>query len=434
MFRGDSSNSWYPGQRTTPPQGPFSGGGAGDIVSSLVGKLRQFLGVDSPLTAKDQEEKKPEKAEHNFDAILEAMLSKMVAMNMAASLLGPPPAKKAEEEHAQAQQPAVQQTITPLLKTELEPILKLTSVLEKLVAVLSVQTSQVPAPSMMKPGEDVKEAWPGKKKDEVPTQQAGRPNPSSPFSAGLQHFLGRMFQNQLGPILGKLYGGAKGGGVTPTGPGGGPGTVTPRPPGAPDIFNPWDKGKTQVDDLMTNPRSEQVMSSLSRTVGQFASLFGRFGKPFQAVASFGDHLFRGIEKLKDWNAALHTQDVRFAEFSGAMARVMAEQQVRDIQWSRQRGDARAESARFREEAQSRLRQQMSGIDDTIAKFRNTVVGGLMHGIGGVLEFGANIVGGTTHPTPEQEAADRAQGMAMLNFLEGAQEGWVTRFGRPRRHN
>jgi hypothetical protein len=100
------------------------------------------------------------------------------------------------------------------------------------------------------------------------------------------------------------------------------------------------------------------------------------GGVIKKVGEFGESLFKGIERLRAWNDRLHENDRRFAEWSASMAQVMSERQMRDILLAQERGERRAPSARYREEASSAFEREMAPMEDAIGNFQNMVAGWL----------------------------------------------------------
>lgn len=87
------------------------------------------------------------------------------------------------------------------------------------------------------------------------------------------------------------------------------------------------------------------------------------------VGKFVGALGSAIDQLNKWSDGLHQTNMGFAEFSGAMAQVQAESQVRKIVLDQQRGDVRAEAARRLSEARDR-RERATG--ELMDAFHNRV--------------------------------------------------------------
>lgn len=106
--------------------------------------------------------------------------------------------------------------------------------------------------------------------------------------------------------------------------------------------------------------------------------------PEEVIGKFVKSMMAPIEGLKKMGDLLHANNMRFAEFSGGMARVEANQMRRDIYFSKARGDARAESAEELAQARQNFRERLSPFDDAWANFSNNIGAGL-------LNFGTNEV-------------------------------------------
>ncbi len=99
-----------------------------------------------------------------------------------------------------------------------------------------------------------------------------------------------------------------------------------------------------------------------QVIGTILQTAGAFLKAGEQVLKFGD--------------ALHETNMKFAEYSASMAFVQAEQQMRDIQLSQERGERRAGSARMLAGSRHRFNQRWAVVEDKLA---NTS-GGIMSAI------------------------------------------------------
>lgn len=113
--------------------------------------------------------------------------------------------------------------------------------------------------------------------------------------------------------------------------------------------------------------------------GGMGAISGRMmasGNPYVmaagAIVKFATSMIEGVEKLRNWNEALHNSNRQFADFSGQMALVMAEDDARTIQLKREQGDRRAETARELAEAKSRLDRRVAPIEDWFANLKNKI--------------------------------------------------------------
>lgn len=150
----------------------------------------------------------------------------------------------------------------------------------------------------------------------------------------------------------------------------------------------------------------------------------KMGLPF---AKLGEELSRSVDKLRDWNEHLHDSNMQFAEFSGAMANVQAEQLQRDIALGRERGERRAESARYLAEGKSEFNQNFTGFEDAAANIKNWATGffdkalaKITTPLGYIGDRLAELTSGTAKNSEEM-------------FLEeGFKDMWTERYGKPPR--
>jgi hypothetical protein len=75
--------------------------------------------------------------------------------------------------------------------------------------------------------------------------------------------------------------------------------------------------------------------------------------------------FEAVDKLRGWADTLHESNMRFKEFSAAMANVAANQEVREMMLSQERGDRRAGSAGKLADAKQDLTETLAPLFDSI---------------------------------------------------------------------
>lgn len=137
--------------------------------------------------------------------------------------------------------------------------------------------------------------------------------------------------------------------------------------------------------------------------------------PIKFIAAIGE----GVEKLRDWNDKLHEANMKFAEFSASMARVQAEQQMRDIQLSQERGERRAESAQRLAEARHRLNRNLAPIEDAFANLKNNLTADLLGPLNRLIE---RLLG---------ESGEVGEGFTLNETMGGiASMGWMASYGLP----
>ena len=189
-------------------------------------------------------------------------------------------------------------------------------------------------------------------------------------------------------------------------------------------------------DVSQSQRAGNVVGAGLNAVGDAAMVAGGpVGLTIGAVAKLGAGLAKSVEKLRDWNEGLHKANMAFAEFSGQMTTVQVEQEIRDMQLSRERGDRRASHARDLAEQKSKLDQKLAVFEDfgsmiqdkTATAFTGlanhllesrTFLGGAIPALGDLL---ARIQGGSG----EENDLDK--------WMKASDEtNWAAEYGRPRR--
>ncbi len=110
-----------------------------------------------------------------------------------------------------------------------------------------------------------------------------------------------------------------------------------------------------------------AMGATSSAFGAAGSLAGAipgpWGRVIGGLAKLGEVLTGAIDKLRIWGDKLHEGNMRFAEFSAAMTSVQVGQEVRDIEYSRERGEVRAHHAERLAEEKSRFRETFKHDED-----------------------------------------------------------------------
>lgn len=91
-------------------------------------------------------------------------------------------------------------------------------------------------------------------------------------------------------------------------------------------------------------------------------------------AEYVSLLGESIDGLRNWNRELYENNIRFKEFSGGMAAVAAQQMVRDIWLSRERGDRLAPTAMYQAEKKHALEVTVSKMEDAVTSAQNVISG------------------------------------------------------------
>lgn len=192
-------------------------------------------------------------------------------------------------------------------------------------------------------------------------------------------------------------------------------------------------------DQSQSQRLGNVVGSGLNAVGDAAMVAGGpVGLTIGAVTKLGAGLAKSVEKLRDWNEGLHKANMAFAEFSGQMTTVQVEQQIRDMQLSRERGDRRADSARFLAESKSSLDRKFSVYEDAFAKVSNYTAGALSKITESVLtnaergSFGPGI-GLGLQAFKWFGSMGSEQETDLDKWMKASDEtNWAAEYGRPRR--
>ena len=115
--------------------------------------------------------------------------------------------------------------------------------------------------------------------------------------------------------------------------------------------------------------SDSEIGGIGNIIGAGGTLGGLLpdpiGKAVKGILGFSDALLNVPDSLKKMGDAIHHSNIRFAEFSGHMAKVKALQDVRDIFLSRERGNRRAEKAEEFAQAKNRFDKALGNVEDKI---------------------------------------------------------------------
>ena len=144
------------------------------------------------------------------------------------------------------------------------------------------------------------------------------------------------------------------------------------------VANTFGHGKTAYQHLSTGAtgqfggpqgtelygdRPEAAAVETFKGLDSIGKMLGPAGLPLRGLAKLGEVAFGAVDRLKMWSHELHQANMRFAEFSGSMAMVQAEQQVRDISYSIRRGEARAGMAQQQAFWASAARESTADFED-----------------------------------------------------------------------
>lgn len=136
---------------------------------------------------------------------------------------------------------------------------------------------------------------------------------------------------------------------------------------------------------MQNPNNLQGAGSGLRAMGSMAGMIPAVGKPIEAFTKLADVVLKTTDRLQKWMDSLHEQNMQFAEFSSSMSKVKAEQQVRDMKLSQQKGEARAGSAKYLAEGKSQLAQATAPFENIWAEAKGAVGGFFARGLAMIID-------------------------------------------------
>lgn len=153
-----------------------------------------------------------------------------------------------------------------------------------------------------------------------------------------------------------------------------------------------------VGKFLTSEKGADATSGLFKAGFHGAMLSGPMGAVVAPFMKLGEVVSNVVSQVQDWNESLHESNIRFSEFSGAMAQVKADQMVRDIEFSQERGDARAFSADKLAKAKHSMNQAMAPIDDALANMRNELGAALSEVLTPLIKDIAPYIKGTAEAT------------------------------------
>lgn len=97
------------------------------------------------------------------------------------------------------------------------------------------------------------------------------------------------------------------------------------------------------------------------------------GLPESEILKFGQAVAESVDKLRDMSREMVTMNFRLGEYSASMATAQAQQEMRDIELSMGKGEARAESTAKLAEAMSELNTTLMPLENAWANFSNGVM-------------------------------------------------------------
>lgn len=195
------------------------------------------------------------------------------------------------------------------------------------------------------------------------------------------------------------------------------------------------------------PHVSQAANSDSAE-GSIAGVFGGIskvaamipgGQIFAGAMKFVEILVGSVDKVRKWVDNIHQSNMQFAEFSGSMAAVSAEQRAREIELKRGQGEMRSQSAQELADAKNDLDKTMAPIEDAVAILKNQIGTFLSQATRGGIE----LVKGLTGLKVVSDEIDKAR-QKMVDagnkwgefepLIEKGRQRWSETYNKPRRFN
>lgn len=165
--------------------------------------------------------------------------------------------------------------------------------------------------------------------------------------------------------------------------------------------------------------AEDTGKGLAKGLGALAPFLGPAGPIVGGFATLAKVTFGAIGSIRKWGDHLHNANMKFAEYSSAMAGVKARQEVRDILLERERGGRRAEVAEDVAQTKHAWDRAIAPVTDGIANFFGKVFSltkPLAEGIGA-------ITGGEAHDEANR-ALDRLEEKVRNHLLQNPNDKGV----------
>lgn len=175
-------------------------------------------------------------------------------------------------------------------------------------------------------------------------------------------------------------------------------------------------------------------AEFARAGGKAAGMVPGIGAVAGPVMGFAGAVIEASNSLIKWNQRLRESDQILAQVSPGMAQTEARQQVRDIRYNRERGEARSESADARNEAVQGLKDVLAPLGDAVSNIANYTVklgANALQAVGS--GFGLWGKAPWESDTKSKDEDKRMGGRGLSEWM--AEEGdaqWQRRYGAPAR--
>jgi hypothetical protein len=198
---------------------------------------------------------------------------------------------------------------------------------------------------------------------------------------------------------------------------------------------PYEEAGSELANAWKSERAGDIGAHLGGAVQNVgAGIGGPVGGVIEKFGELAKKLGESLEKLRKWNDQLYQANIQFAEYSGGMAAVKAEQEVRQIQLEQERGDRRAGAARYQAEGAMELEQKTVPIEDLGARVKgyvtfaaDKVVAGLLTPVSKLAEIGNEIL----DAIEGQKESEFTPFMEQLKDIREGRDKWAE-LNRPKR--
>lgn len=131
-----------------------------------------------------------------------------------------------------------------------------------------------------------------------------------------------------------------------------------------------------IENLAQSGTEDNALGSMGKMASGLQKLTASIHPTVSAIAGVAAVGFQAADGLIKFSHTLHANNMKFAEFSGAMSAVAAKAEVREINLSRERGERRAETADRLAKINNWFDRDSAVMMDGIANKFNDTVGGL----------------------------------------------------------
>jgi hypothetical protein len=147
---------------------------------------------------------------------------------------------------------------------------------------------------------------------------------------------------------------------------------------------------------------------------------------FNPLLEYTGKFVRGLgdatDAVREWVKGIHDANMRFADFSGGMANVKAQQEVRQFELDRTRGERRADSADTLARSMHQMNVQFAKIEDRFGVLLNEAGSKLADIAEGVLVIINKMIG--------EKEDEPEKGENLINTFDQIETKAVEEFGRP----